>query len=98
VADADRREAVHALINSYEQEMKEIGAKAIAIRKEIVVANRDYDTSREELDALYGQLGALVVQMGEAAQRCSVQARTHCSQEEWKAITSHKTQPFNFTF
>ena len=98
IDDPEQRAALQAVVESFEQEMKGIESEALAVRRKIKEANADYDTTREELDALYGQINTLVVKMGECVKRHSLAARARCSEEEWEKIMGHKTAPFIFEF
>ena len=98
IDEPERRTAILELINRLEQEAKTISDEAIAIRARIAEANRDYDTTREELEALYDELGHLLQQQADFAKQLSMEARTLCSEEEWEKIMSHRTEAINFTF
>ena len=56
IAEPERRVAMHAVVDAYATEAKEIMAEIKADREKIVEKNRDYDTSREELQALYDHI------------------------------------------
>ena len=97
IDDPGKRAALQAVVESFEQEMKEIETEALAVRRKIQEANAEYDTTREDLEQLYGQLNELVNRMGECVKRNSLEARTYCSEDEWKKIMGH-AEPFNFEF
>ena len=86
------------LVESYENEMTEIGAETLATRLKIVEANQNYDTTRVELEALYAQLNALAQKLGDTVKQYSQEAREHCSEEEWGKIATQRADAINFNY
>ena len=87
-----------AIVDSLQREVKKVESKALAVRDRLTETNRNYDTSRPELEKLYDKLGELTVQLGNSAKTHSLELRALCSQDEWSTIASHKTEAIHFTF
>ena len=98
IDEPERRAAILELINRFEQEAKIANDETIAIRAQIIEANRDYDTTREDLEKLYDELEVLLQRQADTAKRISMDARKLCSEEEWKKIAAHRTEVINFKF
>lgn len=89
VQDTDRQQAMLGIMDAFNAEMKGIADDVKAQRAKIVKANADYDTSRADLEKMYGELNAKVGQIGDVARKHSFELRTHCSEAEWKKIFAH---------
>lgn len=98
IPDADRANNMLAVVDSYEAEAKVLVNEVKAKRSEIVEANRDYDTTREELQNLYDQLGKSLAQLAESAKQHSLKLRSHCSEEEWGEIFDDEDRLINFKY
>lgn len=98
IIEPERRVAVLELLATFEGEMKSIETKAVGLRAQIVEANRSYETTREELEKIYEQLGEQLALLGETTKQYSLELRKHCSEDEWKKITSNWSDGINFKF
>lgn len=98
VPEPERRMAMLAIVDSMQAELKAVGADVLRLRQKIVEENRDYDTTRDDLEALYAQLGSQLETLTDSVTKHSLQLREHCSKSEWKKITSHETEAFQFKF
>lgn len=98
VSDPERSKAMLAIVDSLQRKVREVESKALVVRDRLTEANRNYDTSRPELEQLYAKLGELTVQLGNTAKTHSLELRALCSQEEWGTIAAHKTEALHFTF
>lgn len=96
IEDSARKSAVLKLVNDYEQQMQAFDAEAMDVRKRIISANAAYDTTREELEALYAELHGITERFGALIKQKSLEIREICTEEEWKALTEHKTKPIHF--
>lgn len=98
IPESDRREVMLAIVVSFEKSVMAIETEALDVREQIIEANRDYDTTREELEVLYARLGELVVELGDTAKVNSLALRELCSEEEWKRIADDKSVLVEFKF
>lgn len=98
ISEPERQAALLKIVENYKQDAGEIEKEAIELRLQIVELNRNYDTTREELDARYSRLAELTKQLGDTVKKYSMQARALCSEDEWKRIAPKKNDPFNFEF
>jgi hypothetical protein len=98
IAEPERRAKLQAIVDSYVAEAERITEEVKAIRLKIVEKNRDYDTTREELEALYGEIAGKLDQLVAAAAEHSAEMRTLCSKEEWEKIFDHDDDLLNFTY
>lgn len=96
--DPERREAMLAVVESFEQSVLAIENEAQETRRQIIELNRDYDTTREELEQLYARLGALMKELGEVVKVNGLAMRELCSEEEWKRIATDKSALIEFSF
>jgi hypothetical protein len=78
--------------------MMDIGAEVTALRLQIVEANRDYDTTRADLELLYGELGKRAERLVATVKEHSLDLRMHCSESEWAKLADTKTQTLGFSF
>lgn len=98
VADPERSAAMHAVVDGYATEAKEIMAEIKADREEIVEKNRNYDTTREELQELYDHIHNKLDQLIALARDRSMEMRQLCSEEEWNEIFEDNDEFMNFEF
>ena len=98
INEPERRAAILELVDRFEQGAKAASEEAVAIRAQIIEVNRNYDTTREELETLYDELGRLLQKQADTAKQLSMEARKLCTEEEWKKITAHRTDAVNFKF
>ncbi len=98
IQEPDRRMAMLSIVDSMQAEVKAVEADVLELRQKIVEENRDYDTTREELEALYAELGSHLETLTDSVTKHSLQLRGHCSKGEWKKITSHETEAIHFEF
>jgi hypothetical protein len=89
IANLERRNAMLAIMDSFNAEMESIADAVKVQREKILMANAKYDTTREELQRMYDELNAKVGQLGDAAKTHSFELRTHCSEAEWEKIFTH---------
>ena len=90
IDDPGRRASMLAVIDAYKKDAEQITEEITVIRREIVEINRDYDTTREGLQALYDQLADRLDQMIVLARDLSMEMRTICSEAEWERIFRQK--------
>jgi len=98
IPDAERRQAMLALVDSFQADVQEIIEEVKAIRLQIVEANRDYDTTREQLQKLYAGLGAQLERLGNTTKEHSLKLRALCSEAEWDEIFAHDDKAFEFKY
>lgn len=98
IAEPARRTAMLEIVDRFEVEIQHIKQDSLELRRKIVDANRDYDTRREDLEALYGQLGGQLDRLGASAKKNSLALRKHCSRSEWKQIADRGKSSVQFTF
>ena len=98
IPDAERQQAMLAVIADFEKEALAISDEVTALRAKIVEANRDYDTTREQLQKLYDGLGTQLERLGSTTKEYSLKLRTLCSEEEWEAVFAHDDDAVNFKF
>ena len=98
VPDESRQTQLLDMCDSYEAELKTLLENAETLQNQLVELNADYDTPREDLEAVYADLNSLLKRMGEKAQEYSLKARAICSAEEWSKITKSNAPAFQFRF
>jgi hypothetical protein len=98
VPDADLRGKMLAVMDQYEQELRQIEASIKNTREEIVKANADYSTDRATLEGMYAQLGEDVRQMGHVFRDRNFELRKLCTAEQWDKIADDNDALVNFTF
>lgn len=98
VADPDRRAAMHAIIDTYVAEAKALSEEVKTIRAEIVEKNRDYDTTRADLESLYEALAQRLDDLLNLITERSMEMKELCTEEEWIEIFDHKDDLVNFTY
>ena len=98
VEDPARCDAMLAIVNAMEGEVTAAGSEVKELRQQIVEANRNYDTTREELEQLYADLGVQAERLATSVKVHSLQLREQCTESEWNRITSHKTKAFEFNY
>jgi acetolactate synthase regulatory subunit len=98
IPDAERSKAMLAIANSFDAEAQEIIEDTKAVRLQIVEANRSYDTTREQLQQLYDELGAQIERLGNTTKEHSLKLRTLCSEAEWEEIFDHDDEVIEFKY
>ena len=94
VDDPERVEQLLALVDTHEEKVAAIKEEVTVIREELARKNRDFNTSRSELQALYEQLYAKLDILLAAIRDDSMQMKQLCSEEEWDAIFTHRKPLF----
>lgn len=89
IADPERRAKMQVIVDGYVAEAEEIIAEVKALRAEIVEKNRDYDTTREELQALYDEIEGRLDRLVAVAAEYAAEMRQRCSEDEWEEIFGH---------
>ena len=98
IPDVERRQALLDGIAAYEVEVQAIFDEIKALRAKIAEVNRDYDTTREQLQGLYDEIGVQLERLGDSVKTHSLKLRTFCSEEEWDRIFEHDGDAVNFKF
>jgi len=98
IPDAERRHAMLAVVDSFQADVQKPLKEVKAIRLQIVEANRDYDTTREQLQQLYDELGILLDRQGKSVKEHSLKLRTLCSEAEWDEIFDHDDKAIEFKY
>lgn len=98
IQDPVRRGEMHAVVDSYTSKAEALSVDVKTIRQEIVEKNRDFDTTRAELQDLYDQLNDKLDQLLDLARDHSMKLRAMCSEEEWEDIFDHEDDLMNFTY
>jgi len=98
IADPERRAKIQAIVDSYVADAEIITEEIITLRADIVEKNRDYDTTREELEALYDELEGQLDRLIEAAAEHGAELRKLCSEDEWEEIFDHGDDMLNFKY
>jgi hypothetical protein len=96
IAEPDRRVALYAVIDSYVAKAGTLTDEVTVIRTDIVEKNRDYDTTREDLQKQYDELAEKLDDLLDLARDHGEQLRTLCSEEEWEEIFDHSDKLMNF--
>ncbi len=98
IPDAERRHAMLAVVDSFQEDVQKPLKEVKAIRLQIVEANRDYDTPREQLQQLYDELGIQQDRLVRSVKEHGLKLRTHCSEAEWDEIFAHDDKAFEFKY
>jgi len=98
IPDSERRQAMLAVVDSFDVEAQKIIGEVKAIRLQIVEANRDYDTTRDQLQQMYDEIGVQQGRLGKAVKEHSLKLRTLCSETEWDEIFAHGDKAFEFKY
>ena len=96
IPDVERRQAMLALMDSFQADIQEIIEEVKTIRLQIVEANRDYDIPREQLQKLYDGLGIQLERVGNSTKEHSLKLRALCSEAEWDEIFDHDEKAVEF--
>lgn len=94
IDDPQRAEQLLALVDSHEIKVAVITDEVELIRQELERKNRDFTSSRAELQALYDQLYAKIDQVLATIRDDSLEMKQQCSEEEWQGIFAHRKQRF----
>ena len=98
IPDTERSQAMLAVVDAFSAEAHQIIEEATVVRVKIVEANRNYDTSREQLQELYNELGTQLERLGQTTKEHSLKLRTLCSEEEWDEIFDHDDEAIEFKY
>jgi hypothetical protein len=98
ITDPDRRAQMQAVVDAYITEAEAIAEEVRILRADIVEKNRDYSTSRGELEALYDEIGEQLNELIAAAAEHGAELRKLCSEDEWEKIFDHDDNLLNFTY
>jgi regulator of replication initiation timing len=98
IEDSQRRATMLAIVDSMESQITEIGAEVGELRQQIVEANREYDTTRADLELLYAELEKRVERITATLKEHSLDLRRNCTASEWAKIVDTKTETFGFSF
>ena len=98
IPDAERQQALLAVVADFEMETQSIVDEVTALRAKIVEANRDYDTTREQLQKLYDGIGVQLERLGNATKEYRFKLRELCSEAEWDEIFDHDDDAVEFKF
>ena len=98
IPDVERRQALLDGIAAYEVEVQAVFDEMKALRAKIAEANRDYDTTREQLQELYDEIGIQLERLGNSVKTHSLKLRKLCSEAEWDRIFEHDGDAVNFKF
>ncbi len=98
IREPNRRMTMLAIVDSMQADVKSVEADVVELRQKIAEENRDYDTTREELEVLYAELSSQLKTVTASVTKYSLQLREHCSKSEWKKIASHETEAIHFEF
>lgn len=96
IAEPERRAQMQAIVDAYIAEAEAITEEVKTLRAEIVEKNRDYDTTRGELQALYDDIAEQLDRLVATAAEHAEQLRSLCSEEEWEEIFDHDEALLNF--
>jgi septal ring factor EnvC (AmiA/AmiB activator) len=94
IDDPQRAEQLLALVDSHEIKVAAITDEVELIRQELERKNRDFTSSRAELQTLYDQLYAKLDQVLATIRDDSLEMKQLCSEEEWQGIFAHRKQRF----
>lgn len=86
IPEADRRRAMLTLVDRFETDADKMHAEAQLLHERLLEANRDYRTSREDMQQLYDEQRILTERMGNLVRDTSLELRTLCSEDEWSRI------------
>jgi uncharacterized coiled-coil DUF342 family protein len=89
---------MQAIVDAYIAEADAIAEEVKILRAEIVEKNRDYDTTRAELQAVYDEIEGKLDRLVATAAEHAAQLRSLCSEEEWEKIFDHDDSLLNFKY
>lgn len=98
IPEVERRQSMLAVVDLFDVETQKIAEDIKGIRQRIVEANRSYDTTREQLQQMYDELGAQLDRLGQTTKEHSLKLRALCSKAEWEAVFAHDDDAVNFNF
>ena len=86
IADPERRNEVKVLVERALGVVEDFYEKFAASQKKVRDLYRDYDSTREEFEHLYGQFRAERIRHSKMIIDLALRARKSVTPEEWKAI------------
>lgn len=89
IADAGKKAAMLAVVDSFETEIRSIASDSEKARKDYDAALRSYDATDAQLEQLQQDVASCLTRLCEAAKTHSLELRKQCSAEEWDKITAH---------
>jgi len=98
IAEPERRAQMQAIVDAYIAEAEAITEEVKTLRADIVEKNRDYDTTRQELQALYDEIEGKLDRLVAIAAEHGAELRSLCSEEEWEEIFDHDDALLNFKY
>ena len=98
IPDAERSQSMLAVVDAFAAEAHKIIEDTKVIRLRIMEANQNYDTTREQLQDMYDELGVQIERLGNLTKEHSLKLRTLCSEEEWEEIFDHDDEAIEFKF
>ena len=98
IAEPERRAEMQAIVDAYIAEAEAITEEVKILRAEIVEKNRDYDTTRGELQAVYDEIEGKLDRLVATAAEHAAQLRSLCSEKEWEEIFDHDDDMMNFKY
>lgn len=98
VPDTVRATKMVAVLDEFAAEAKSLAQDAEAIQQKIVEANRDYATTRAQLEELYNDRVQVTQQLGDCIRDHSLRLRALCSEDEWNRIIDEIGDDVEFNF
>lgn len=98
IPEKERQVEMQAIVDAYVADAGAIAEEAKALREKVVELNRDYDTPRAEMQAVYDELNGKVEQLIAAAAKHGAELRKLCTKEEWEEIFDHSDDMVNFNY
>jgi septal ring factor EnvC (AmiA/AmiB activator) len=98
ISDQERRQEMLAMVDPFENDVREVVQEIKELRQQIIAANQGYDTTRSDLEAIYAQITVKLEELNGRVQADSMKMRTLCSQAEWKKIFGRNDKLINFYF
>jgi hypothetical protein len=96
VDDPQRASQMLDLINDFQKEGDRTLQKMRISRTQAVTLSDDYSTNREELDAVYEEIGLLTRKLCNLVKDNHFEIKELCTEKEWESITGNGKRLFKF--
>ena len=96
VKDADRATAMHAIVNELRAGLENYQISINAKRNALIQANRNYATTRQELEEIYDSMNGEIVEMMTYAQDAHFRLKQLATETEWNGVAGGRKKLFGF--
>ena len=90
VEDAGRQEAMFAVLDQANREVKAHAEQMQALSEQIEEAGRQYDTSREDMESMLQQQNAEALEILDVLQEAHFEMKELATEEEWAAVVARE--------